>query len=463
MGGSSHNHELFGVARGVPLIPDMMRSRNPAEPMRLEHLLDALPRTEAVRPLAARLLGSSRPDEDRRWTASGALGTTGGRIVDIDAFREEAAVWVAEERGRLERRAGAVAEAAEALAAGDARRVVEALLAESGALEADGLSAEARAWADAAFRVAVESGLPRAAEARRKAARCARAQGDLDGAVAAYEDAWARARDAERWDDAVVAATGRGNVSVDRGRWADAEAWYRKAMELLSESGAAFEDGVARALRWRLCQNLGITHRERGDLDGSDAWYRRAEEDSRGLDDPAAVIELENGRGQLALARGDLQAAEARFRHALEAISSTRPDEGRVTVRANLAEALLLRGRSLEAGVAAREAEAEAIRGRYLSRLVEVYRVLARIMAARGEGEAFVLVERALELVRDTDLPIWEEARTLRVYADLREAGGEGDLAREARARAAQIMQDLNQGSPGSGGNEAHRREGGAS
>jgi tetratricopeptide (TPR) repeat protein len=403
-----------------------MSASTPPGLLRLERLLDVLPRTDALRPLAARLLASSRVDEGRRWTASGELGTTGGRIVDLPAFRSSAEAWVEESRTRLRRSVDAVARVSEGLATGDGPDVVAALLEHSDALERDGAPADAEAWAEAAFHAALTFGVPRAAEARRRTARCARSQGDVRRAQEAYEEAWTRASDADLWEDAVVAATGRGNVSVDLGRWRDAEIWYERAMDVLADANHGLSELVERGLRWRLCQNLGITHRERGDLDGADAWYTMAEETSQGLEDPSSTVEIGNGRGQLHLARGDMAAAEASFRRALVAIGAEGPDEIRVAVRTNLAEALLLRGRTLEAGIVAREAEEEAIRGRYLGRLPGVYRVLARVVAERGEGEAFVLVERALEIARGAGLPPFQEALTLRTWADLREAQGSG-------------------------------------
>jgi tetratricopeptide (TPR) repeat protein len=250
---------------------------------------------------------------------------------------------------------------------------------------------------------------------------------------------------------------------VDLGRWRDAEIWYERAMDVLADANHGLSELVERGLRWRLCQNLGITHRERGDLDGADAWYTMAEETSQGLEDPSSTVEIGNGRGQLHLARGDMAAAEASFRRALVAIGAEGPDEIRVAVRTNLAEALLLRGRTLEAGIVAREAEEEAIRGRYLGRLPGVYRVLARVVAERGEGEAFVLVERALEIARGAGLPPFQEALTLRTWADLREAQGEHDLASQARTQADELLSEHPQGTSGWPDDPDHTRPGGAS
>jgi len=413
-------------------------------PLRLEQLLGVLPDRGALGPLVAHLVGSSSPDPERRWTTSGELGTAGERLIDLAAYLERAQAWAADERMRLERRARTVAEVGAALEQGDGVRVVDLLLAESGVLEGEGKGAEALQWAEAAARSAREVGSSRLAEAMRRAARCARAVGLLDEAAVAYEAAWARARDEGLFVDGVVAATGRGNVAVDRGRWGEAEFWYTRALEQLDgDARASTSPDEARGLRWRLFQNLGITHRERGELSESAEWYRRAAAEARGLEDLAAAVEIENGRGQLALAQGTPRVAEAHFREALTALGEGDADAVRVAVLVNLAEAILRQGRLLEAGLVAREAEAEAIRGGFVQRLPEVYRTMARIARERGEDEAFVLVARALEIVRDAHLPALEEALTLRVYGELREAQGEHEVAEEARGRAQAILRGL--------------------
>jgi len=229
---------------------------------------------------------------------------------------------------------------------------------------------------------------------------------------------------------------------VETWRWTSAGG-SRRRCALLDDAARGLPEPEARGLRWRIHQNLGITHRERGALDESELWYRRAEEASSGLDDPSAVIEIRNGRGQLALARGAAREAELHFRKSLAALEGAAANEVRVAVRANLAESLLRQGRVLDAGEAAREAEAEGIRGGHFHRLPEVYRVLARVARARGVPEAFVFLDRALELVREQGLPRLQEARTLSEYADLREAEGEVEAARDARVRAQGIIADL--------------------
>jgi hypothetical protein len=102
----------------------------------------------------------------------------------------------------------------------------------------------------------------------------------------------------------------------------------------------------------------------------------------------------------------------------------------------NLAEALLAQRRLLDAADEARFAEQEAIRGGLAPKLPEVYRLLGRIASEDGEPDAFVLFERALELVRDRALPPLEEAMTLQAYAAHEARRGDDDVARALREEA---------------------------
>jgi tetratricopeptide (TPR) repeat protein len=416
------------------------------DPLRLDDVLPRLPDVENIRPVLDQLIATSQPDPARRWSGSGELGTAGGRLVDLDALRDGLAEVAASEARKVARRFEAVAALTHALARGKTGEAVRLLLDESGVLEAEGAAADAGAWAGAAARIAAEAGDQRCVEAIRRAARCARALGALGEAADGYERAFERARAVGGVDDAVIAATGRGNIAVDRGRWEVAEVWYRRGLSLLDSTEVDSLPPVeVRALRWRIYQNLGITSRERGALHDSATWYARAEDESAGLDDPAVQIEVQNGRGQLDLARGDLRKAELRFRKALETLDAVRPsaDDVRVAVNTNLGEALLGQGRALEAGQVARDAEAEALRGRFFGRLPAAYRLLARVVDAQGEPEAFVVLDQALAFVRAHGLPRYEEARTLQAYAELRAARGDEESAHDARIQAESILSSL--------------------
>lgn len=245
---------------------------------------------------------------------------------------------------------------------------------------------------------------------------------------------------------AAVAATGLGNVDVDRGRWEDAGMWYLRALELLGEGGEASPEA------WHAFQNLSIVARRRGDLEHCRRWLERAAKVASALDDPDAAVEVEHGWGMWALAAGDPVGAEGRFRSALGAAEDAKAV---VTISVNLGQALLAQGRRLEAAEAAREAEVQALRSRVVIKLPEVYRLLGDVAAARGLEDAFVFYERALELIQAWGLPAWERLETLEGYARLAERSGNREEALARRAEAEALRRALAM----DGGEDASRRE----
>jgi tetratricopeptide (TPR) repeat protein len=140
------------------------------------------------------------------------------------------------------------------------------------------------------------------------------------------------------------------------------------------------------------------------------------------------------------MASGAFSEAERHFRGGLSAATDAR---ARVTIRLNLAEALLAQDRTLEATEEAREAEREALLSGIVPRLPEVYRILGRIVSAEDNPDAFVFFERALDIIRERRLPALEEALTLQAYAESEARRGEEDSARELRERMTQRYRAL--------------------
>jgi tetratricopeptide (TPR) repeat protein len=224
-------------------------------------------------------------------------------------------------------------------------------------------------------------------------------------------------------------------VLEEQGRWDDAEGWYHRALDALT---GLKEDAPE---RWHALLTLHIVARSRGDVEGSVPLLDQAEEAAASAgDEQAAVPFIENARGQLLMARGAYQAAEWAFSTALAAATDAR---ARIVVQLNLAESYLAQRRMLDAAEHAREAEREAIRGAVVPKLPEVYRLLGRIAAAEGDPDAFVLFERALDIVRDRKLPPLEEALTLDSYAEAELARGNADTAAELRQRAETLFASM--------------------
>jgi tetratricopeptide (TPR) repeat protein len=275
------------------------------------------------------------------------------------------------------------------------------------------------------------------AKARRRQARATRATGALRVAERLYRAGHDLARDAADFEGAAEGAIGVGNVLEDQGRWHEAREWYLAALQLLPPTGGP------RPEQWHALLNLHVAMRSLGEVEESEEWLRLAEDVAEILKDPAAPAVLANARGQLHMARGEFAAARARYDKALAAPAGA---WARVNFRLNLAEALLADGRDLEAAEAAREAERDALVYGVASKLPEVYRLLGSIAAARGNEDAFVLFERALQVTRERGLPILEDALTNQAYAESLGAQ-DPERASAMRARAAALYQEL--GIPG--------------
>jgi tetratricopeptide (TPR) repeat protein len=398
------------------------------ERVRVDDILELLPELDELVPLLDEVAAGSVSDPARGWSGSGELETLGRRLVRGEGLRERLPELVEAARAHMEGVYAGVAEAVEALSAGDRERAARALL-EVGAAE------EARERPERAYRYAMAAHAAArplrersaATLALRRGARAARALGRPGEAAALYERAWQDALDGGDADGALVAAIGRGNVAVDRGLWQEARGWYHRALDRLGP------DGPPRPERWHVLQNLAIVHREEGELNEARHALSAAEAVALSLGDAEAGAIVNNGWGQLLEAEGDLVGAESRFRAALAA---ARDAGSRTTIAVNLGEVLLARGRVREAREAAREAEAAALRGRVIPRLPEVYRFLGRLALEGSPDHAFVFHERALALIRERRLPVYQQALTLEAYAGARLAVGEIDtgvgLLREA-------------------------------
>ena len=388
-------------------------------PLRVSEVFRILPRVPELGPFLDLLVTKSVPDPDRRWTGSGELGTVGDRLVEPDGVEAVATELAQSEAERITQILTISAAIVVKIASGDWHGVIGLLLGLGEADEGRDRSAEAEAWYLAAHKVAREKGSVEAPRALRLAARVARSQGKVETAARRYEDVYGAAAELDLEEDLIVAAIGRGNVDVDRGRWDEARAWYERALERLGASDPP------RPERWHVLHNLAIVHRKAGDLDGAHHLLLRARHEAGRLEDPDGAVQVENGLGHLLLAAGDPRGAELHF---VEALRGARTPTARVTIGVNLGEALAEQGRSLEAGERARQAEAEALAGSVTGKLPEVYRLLAQVAQDRGEGEAFVFLEQALDLIQERALPSYEEALTRETYGDLRLA--ESDVAR---------------------------------
>jgi len=337
-------------------------------------------------------------------------------------------------RARAQRLFELVLESLRSLAAGSPEAAAEALLGAAELERETGRLAEADALATAAIGLSSRFRDRSAAlEALFAGARIARARGRWREADERYREAEQLAEAAERPELAARAAVGRGNLAVDRGHWSEALERY--------ETARGWVKRVPRPLpeAWHLALNCSIVARELGRLTEAEAELERARAALDPSDRSAEAI-VENAHGQILLARGKLPEAEAVFRRALA--SAVEPDAV-VTVSVNLAESLLVQGRVLEAAEVLRRAEETAVTRSVVPRLPELYALVARVLAARGHSDAFVLFERALQMAATEQLPDFERARVLEAYGRYDLDRGEQESGRARLEEAQQIYEGL--------------------
>lgn len=394
----------------------------------------ALPALDELRPVLDRLLGSSRPNPAHTWAGSGALETAGSRLVEPSELRAVLGEVTEAEARRLGTLFERCTEAVEHLEAGRPTEAAEAFLAAAALEEFREHHDRAAAWADAAFRAVQDEGDPGVRSlALRRRARARRSLSSLPKAERDYARAWELAEVVGDARGAAEAAIGAGNVLEEQGRWSEAETWYRRALDALGDAQAVPE-------RWHALLNLHVVMRSRGELEESLEPLELARAVVDAIGDESAAQFLENAWGQWHQAAGSFTEAEEHLRAALMAGTGTR---ARVTIRLNLAETLLAAGRSLEAAEEVRRAEEEAIRARLTARLPEAYRLLGRIAASEGNADAFVLFERALEIIDSADLPEIERARSLQAYAEAEARVGDPEAAESLREQAEQAYRSL--------------------
>jgi tetratricopeptide (TPR) repeat protein len=181
-----------------------------------------------------------------------------------------------------------------------------------------------------------------------------------------------------------------------------------------------------------LCVGLSVVERRLGDLDAAAEWLARGEESAAGLGDGLSAY-VDHGWGRLHQARGEAAEAERAFRRAL---ARELDPAARVAVMVSLSEPLLRQGRAREAFAVARNAEALAIHSHAVPKLPEVYRALGDAAAGRGDTEAFLFYEQALEVCRGHGLPAVEAAATQHHYGRFEAQRGDSEAA-AARLREA--------------------------
>ena len=132
--------------------------------------------------------------------------------------------------------------------------------------------------------------------------------GDLDGSMQYFQEALAACSPNRSLCDLAEAEGNIGFIKQSQAHFAEATAYYRKAMQHAREGGDA-------ALAAKMANNMGNLYMQQNDLEEAQQWLQH----SRTLYDNDVPGNLLNSLGQLALRRGDPEQALHHFTAGLAA------------------------------------------------------------------------------------------------------------------------------------------------
>lgn len=394
--------------------------------LKIDAALKAIPETDDLAPLREALLSASRADGGLAWGSAGDYPALSTRLADPAALDNQIEALAERVRRRVEGVMRHTVRALAALERGDAAEAARHLLAAGEVEEGERRLDQARTFYERALEIGRKPRDRRGEGlALRRLGRVARGMGQWELAARRYQESFGVSVAQRDEPGAVVACQGMGNVHVDQSRWSEARAWYLRGVERCPPRPPSAE-------YVHLCVGLSVVERRLGDLDAAAEWLARGEAAAAGLGD-GLMAYADHAWGRLHLARGEAQEAESAFRRAL---GRELDPAFRVAVMAGLSEPLLRQGRTREAWAVARDAEALALHSRAVAKLPDVYRAMGDAAAERGDTEAFLFYEQALEVCRDHGLPAFEAAATQHHYGRLEARRGDPEAA-VARLREA--------------------------
>jgi len=402
-------------------------------PLRVEQALRLLPDVDALAPLRAFLISTSRaraPAEPYR--------TVGKRFVQPGHLREAVPLAVSRITDHLAGLFDSAVQALECEQRGDLSGAVYALLAAGEREERVGRLAQAFTWCDHALRLAAELNDRRAEiDTLLRLGHLERIRLRQEDAARFYQRALALADAEMDARAAAVACRGLGEAALGQARWQGAESWFTRGLQYTGEEGLA----------GRLQLGLGEVSRNRGRLDEAEARLRRARELLEALQDVGGLVRLLNAWGQLEAARERQAEALAAYREALAKLPSLgRHPRLEMAVRLNISELYIEWGRLPEAEDELRRAEEEAILHNVPRFLARIYVMLGQARARQRDDAGFVFFEKAIELCRGSDPLPHLEAEAYLEYALFRRELGDTDEARAYLERAREILESVGDG-----------------
>jgi len=406
-------------------------------PLRVEQALRLLPDVDALTPLRAFLISTSRTAEPDRWEHGEEYRTVGRRFLRLGDLRRRIPEALGRAQAHLAALYEAVLEALDYERAGNMPGAVRALLRAGASEESTGRYQQAHTWYAHAL------GLSEALRDRRPEVEALCALGRL--AVAAgrpeegqkeYQRAYALADAELDQDGSIEACEGLGDAHAALGTWNGAESWYKRGLRL-----AEGDPRRTAELQHRLARSASA----RGDQDTALERLGKAREAFEAAAGPLEIAAVLETSGAVELKRGKPADAVTRFR---EAFAALRHGGGKppleVEVWLGLTRALMDQGRWREAEDECRRGEELAIAHNLTRQLGRLYVLLGTLRGAQHDEDGFVFFEKAIELSRGLEPNLRLEGDTYVEYARFRRSLGDRDGARGCYEHALEIFTTLN-------------------
>ena len=404
-------------------------------PILVEQALRLLPDVDALMPLRAFLVSTSRT-----LSTTEPYRTVGKRQVQPPDLRNLMPHAVAQVTRHLGALYEAALDALEAEQRSDLPAAVDALL-RAGEREQDvGRYTPARAWYDHALRLGEELRHRRPEmEALRRLGTLETVRGRFDEAARLHQRGFALAEAEFDGPSAALACLGLGDVTREQAKWLGAESWYTRGL------GYAEGDPLLTA---RIHLGLGQVAGERGQYDIAADRLRRAHTLFEQVDHAEGVVQSLNATGRLETARERYDEAQAVFREALARVRGGRWRDPRLemSIRINLCRLYQAWTRYPDAEDEVRRAEETAIVHNLTRDLARLYHIMGQVRGQQGDFTAFVFFEKALELSRGAEPAPRLEAEVYVAYGRFRRSSGDLEEARGYFERAREILEDLGNG-----------------
>ena len=400
----------------------------PDKAMRVERVLRLLPDVDALAPLRAFLMASSR-----RNSTGGPHQTVGKRylsVEDLPGLVPRALRRVTEHLTLLY---DAAIEALEAEQRGDAAGCVQAFI-RAGDLEARvGRDNAARLWYAHALDIA-EGGHDRRPEIEvlQRLGALDAALGDFDRAARVQQRSFVLAESEGVAESAATAAIALGEAALRRENVRGASSWFARAREQAGEDPS---------LLGRLALGKAALAMATEEHDGAETLLEQAATHFAAAGPDAGRIDLLAARGRLAARRGNHAEALAHFREALVRLPVLERDPHTdLAIRLEISQLFLETDRLPDAEDEIRRMEELAI-GHNISReLARAYILLGEVRARQRDETGFVFFEKAIELSRQGDPALRLEAEAYLAYSHFRSTFGEMEEARACLERAREIL-----------------------